>query len=286
MKITPLPSAANTILNNGGVEIRSMKIATNATPPGHEAVQAQVEDLPRPLTNNDEKINKEVEEATQPLSPQYAALARQRRAIQQEKQALDRAKAEWATKSKDVVDLATLKSKPLSVLLENGVTYDQLTQEILANQGGSEIQALKAEIKALNEGVDRKFSERDAQQEQQVLADMRREAVLLAKQGDTFELVRETKSIPDVMRLIERTYRETGEVLDVSDALELVESELVKESLKLAKFKKVQGQLSPQPIQQPQPPQRQMRTLTNKDTASAPMSARARALAAFYGNKR
>jgi hypothetical protein len=113
---------------------------------------------------------------------------------------------------------------------------------------------------------------------------MRKEAQTLVAEGEDYELVRETRSIPQVMTLIERTYRETGEVLEVSEALKLVEDELYKDSLKLAALKKVQSGLAPaQPAPQPMQPQRQMRTLTNRDTASVPMSRKARALAAFQG---
>lgn len=227
-------------------------------------------------------------EATQPLSPQFAALAKQRRALQvKERELADREKALSTQPSNQGggVDLARLKSEPLSVLLENGVTYDQLTEAILANQNGNgpELQALKAEIAALKEGVDKKFTDKTTAEEQQVLSEMRKEATRLAAEGDTFELVRETGSIPQVMTLIERTYRETGEVLDVNEAMQLVEDELITESLKLAALKKVQGRLKPEAPQAPPPQQRQMRTLTNRDTAVQPLSRKERALLAFTG---
>jgi hypothetical protein len=145
-----------------------------------------------------------------------------------------------------------------------------------------ELHALKQEIDALKKGVDTKFAETATQQEQQVLAEMQREATQLAA-DDAFELVRATASIPDVMQLIEKTYRQTGEVLDVREAMSLVENELEKDILKRASLKKVQAKLGQSaPQSQPQQ-QRGMRTLTNRDTASVPLSAKARALAAFHG---
>ncbi len=179
--------------------------------------------------------------------------------------------------------IARLKSEPLSVLLEAGVTYDQLTEAILANQGDSKVSALEAKISALEQGIDKKLSDREVQAEQQVLAEMRKEAERLIV-SDDFELVRETKSVPDVMSLIERTYRETGEVLEVTDALKLVEDELFSRNQKLAGLKKMQSLFKPAehiPVQQKSTPG--MRTLTNRDTASIPMSPKARALAAFRG---
>lgn len=295
MKISPVPSPANSVAAptpQGSMvqKIRSLKMATNATPASsgppvqEEVSEPGVEKLP--ISANNETTEAKTE-ATEPLSPQFAELARRRRALQvKERELTDREKA-LASKSQgsDAVDLARLKSEPLSVLLENGVTYDQLTEAILAGQGNSEINALKQEIIALKEGVDKKFVDRETQAEQQVLAEMRKEATLLTSSDDTFEMVRETRSIPDVMKLIERTYRETGEVLDVKQACQMVEDYLFEEAHKLASLKKVQNRLTPAEPPAPQVQQRTgMRTLMNKDTASVPLSAKQRALAAFYGN--
>lgn len=284
MKISPIagPSMGGVATQAPApLSVRTIKMSTNATPGRLDAGEPSI--LPP-----DEAP--EAPEDTQPLSPQFAALAKQRRALQvKEREIADREKAFQSQSSTQggAIDAARLKSDPLGVLLEAGVTYEQLTEAVLANQDGSQIRALQAQIKALEEGVDKKLTDRDTQAEQQVLAEMRREATQLIAEGETYELVRETRSLPHVMTLIEKTYRETGEVLDVREALRLVEDELFTDSLKLAQLKKVQAKLTP-PAPEPPPPQthRQMRTLTNRDTAAVPMSARARALAAFNGTLR
>lgn len=277
MKISVAPVSANTVgsVDGGGaVTPRALKMSTNATPGM----------LPQELQQTDD--NKEeptgTVEATQPLSPQYAALAKQRRALQvKERELQDKEKAILAkSQGGDSVDLARLKSEPLSVLLEAGVTYDQLTEAILSNQGNSEVNSLKAEIKALKEGVDKRFTDNETQAETAALAEMQREAIALSAQGDEYELVRETRSVPHVVELIKRTYKETGEVMDVQEALKLVEDSLFEQNQKIAGYKKMQGLFQPQA----QPPQqRGMRTLTNKDTASVPLDRKARALAAALG---
>ena len=280
MKISPVSSAVNTV---GAVEPQAsnapkLRMTTNVTPGDARAP------LDPQLSIPDNTEAKPAVEVTEPLSPQFAALAKQRRALQQERQALEKEKAALASSATqaDSIPLARLKSEPLSVLLESGVTYDQLTEAILANQNGitPEIQALKAEIKALKEGVDKTFSDKDSQAEQQVLSEMRREATKLAGEGDDFEMIRGTNSVSKVMDLIERTYRKEGEVLDVREAMQLVEDEILAENLKIAGFKKVQSRLAPPATVQPQ--QRQMKTLTNRDTASVPLTPKQRALAAFY----
>lgn len=282
MKISPAPSLGTIagVDTQQAPNIRSLKMVTNATTSTSDNPQELI------ISDNKEDETKPVIEATEPISPQFAALAKQRRALQQERRAfLEEKKAhEAASQGSDAVPLSRLKSEPLRVLLESGVTYEQLTEAILANQANPEINALKTEFNTLKEGLDNKLKENELKAEQQVLAEMRRDAERIIYSNDDFELVRETKSVPDVMRLIERTYRETGEVLEVSEALKLVEEELFKRNQKLVNTKKLQGLFNkqPEPVAQQQRPQG-MRTLTNKDTASVPMSAKQRAIAAFYG---
>ena len=285
MIIAPVPVLGQNSVSSEGQgqrtdSIRSQKMATNATP-----LQAERQPLDGELPISDNNESNPTVEATGPISPQFAALAKQRRVLQQERRTFEDEKKAFQEKSQGSgsVDLARLKSEPLSVLMEAGVTYDQLTEAILANPNNSEISSLKAEIKALKDGVDQKFTDKDAQNEQQVLKQMQRDAEALVAEGDTYELVRETESIPQVMDLIERTYRETGEVLDTSEALQLIEDELFKRQEKYLQFKKVQGLINKPQEQGLQQRQQGMRTLTNKDTASVPLSAKQRALAAFYG---
>lgn len=290
MKISSVPSVVVPTVNTSGIpteskvdSIRTLQMKTNATPLTQEIPQL-------PPVNTDTPPEASVE-ATQPLSPQLALLAKQRRALQvKERELADREKAFLSRSTSteaEMIELARLKSEPLKVLLENGVTYDQLTEAILAGQGQtqnySEINSLKAKIEALEQGIDQKFVDKDKQAEQQVLAEMKREAEMLVK-SDEYELVRETHNVPTVIRLIERTYRETGEVLDVSEALKLVEDEIFKEAQKFSTYKKMQSQMSPvaTPMQSQQR-QTGMRTLTNRDTASVPLSKHQRAMAAFYG---
>lgn len=232
-----------------------------------------------------------VVEATQPLSPQFAALAKQKRALQvKEREIQDREKALAANAPTGDADLvARIKSDPLSVLQEHGVTYDQLTEAILAGGSGMnpDIQALKDEIKALKEGVDKTFITKEEQAEEAALTEMLYEAESLAKDGDAFEMIRERNAYDRVLRLIHDTYKKTGRVLDVSEAMNKVEGALLDDAEKLARIKKVQSKLAPPatpPLQQ-QPP-RQMRTLTARDSASTSMSARQRAIAAFNGTLR
>jgi hypothetical protein len=295
MKISPVAGPANSL---GGVaadvpsqptgdrDLRRLRLQTNYTPEGRGQPQAEVDErLTTPAPNEGEVVD----EASKPLSPQFAALAKQRRALQvKERELQEREKALSAKPStqEGQIDLARLKSEPLSVLLEAGVTYEQLTEAILADQNGnsSQLRALEAKIAALEEGVDKKLTDREQAQRQAAIAEMQREAQGLVAEGEDFELVRETRSLPKVINLIEKTYDETGEVMSVREALKLFEDELVERYSKLANLQKVQSKLAPQALTQR--PAGQMRTLTARDTAVPPMSAKQRAIAAFNGTLR
>lgn len=228
-----------------------------------------------------------VAEETKPLSPQFAALAKQRRALQQERANFDREKAEHAAQTTQNVgvDLARLKEDPLGVLQEAGVTYDQLTEAILNGQSHpatAQIKALEAKISALESGIDTKLTERDSQAEQQVVAEMKREAASLVSTDDQYRYTRAMGKSDEASRLVHENWKKTGEVWDVSYALELIEAECKKDYDRLtqALTPAQEAQLEQRQIQ-PQP--QGMRTLTNRDTARPLMSRRDRMMAAFEG---
>lgn len=287
MKIAPVPqltpmvdAQAERIQN-----VRALKMSTNATPGSMPPTSEAPPEEALSKTDTDDPAEGTVE-ATQPLSPQLAALAKQKRALQvKERELADREKALASQPSTQDghISLADLKSEPLRVLLENGVTYDQLTEAILADQnGGSEVRSLQAKVENLEKGIDEKLLARDQKAEAAVYAEIEREAKQLAAEGETFELVRATGSIPDVMKLVKRVWEEQGEVMTAQEALQAIEDELITESLKLAALKKVQGRLQPEAPPAPQP-QLRPRTLTNRDGTVQPMTPKQRALLAFRG---
>lgn len=222
-------------------------------------------------------------EATQPLSPQLAAIAKGRRALQQERLAFEKDKADIEARFRAEVE-AKLKSNALGYMQEHGVSYDQLTNEILAAQSGTnpEILSLKAEIKALREGVDKTLSDKDAAQEKAVLTEIRRTVNQMA-QLKPYALISKTKSEGDVVDLIHRTYKKTGEVLDEGEAMNLVKEQILEEMRALAEVEEVRGLLTPpQAPLQPQPTQG-IKTLTNKDSARPATTRRQRAIAKMLG---
>lgn len=251
---------------------------SDASDPVAETTQSAISDTGEPTQTPEE---------TKPLSPQFAALARQKRALQVKERELAEREAKLAQPPEgEYVSKADLIANPLKVF-ELGVTYDQLTEALLANQSGitPELKALQAKVDALEKGVDTKLTERDAQAKQQVLAEMTREANQLVAQGEDYALVREKGYIPKVIQLIDKTYEETGEILDVSYALNLVEEQLLQDEVKIANLEKVRSKITPAQVE-PQQPQKQipqMRTLTNRDSAAPALDRRSRAMLAFHG---
>lgn len=269
--------------------VRSIRMRTQQSPDRIEALDPQpTPEVPETPAETKSSIPDPNEagalEATKQLSPQFAALAKQKRALQLERAQLDKEKAEVSTLKEGHISIADLKANPLK-LFELGVTYDQLTKAVVDQQNGvnPEIELLKTEIKALKEGIDKTFLTKEEQAEEAALTEMLYEAEDLAKEGDAFELIRERKAFDRVLRLIHGTYKKTGRILDVQSAMEKVELELLDEAEKFAGYNKVRSKLAPPPAPPLQPQQKQMRTLTASDNAAPAVSRRARALAAFNG---
>lgn len=268
------------------------------------ATTAPAQTTAEPVTQSDPldsiESTEAVPEETKPLSPQFAALAKQKRALQlKEQELLAKEKAletQPATQTGLEEYRSRLKSNALSVLLEEGVTYDQLTEQILAagESGNQDLTAIQTQMKALEERLqnqDKSLQDRDAAAKKQVMAQLNREAEQLVSQGDDYEMIREWGYQSKIVELIDRTFDKTGEFLDVAEAATAIEAELLETSLRAARIKKVQSKLTPtEALQQTQPVQsdrgnfKTMRTLTNRDGATShSMSKRERAIAAMEG---
>jgi len=278
--------------------VKRIKVSTQSRPDS----QARLEELPLDAPQSDTLADYEQAQAasedTRPLSPQFAALAKQKRALQRKEKELlakELALDAYAGDRRSLGDhRARLKADALKVLGEEGVGYDPLTEQVLgSNDERADLSGIRAEIQAMKDAlVDRnRFQdERDAQAEKLVLAQIERETNQLISRGDDFEMIREAGYGPKVVELIYRNFKETGELLDVPEAANLIEQELLEEGLKFAKLKKVQSRLNPalseqrQAVQKDRPGTKTMRTLTNRDGGSSlSMSKRARAIAAMEG---
>lgn len=303
------PAQTTPVQNPSKVAPEEMSAITSTSAQSHnnEVVTSETpQTTPSEVTQAETKAKPE-----QPLSSQYAQLARKEKAIRAKMQqfkaqedALKAREAALAAKEAEMQGNYIPKSKlaedPLSVLSENGVDYNSLTERLLASPQTAEqielnrtITELRNEIKALKdaqEGTKKTFEQSQQQQYQQAINQIRTETKQLVTRDDNFETIRATNSVDDVVELIEKTFQKEGVLLSVEEAAQAVEDYLVEEASKLMNLKKIQSRLKPStPKEEPkvaaQPTQtKQARpTLSNSVTSQKKMSARERAIAAFEG---
>ena len=247
------------------------------------------------------------------LSTQYAQLARREKALYAKAQARERAIAEReasiqareeAIKAKDAeyqskyVPKERLSQDTINVLLENGLTYDQITQQFLTQQTQDPatklaLQRLESQLRAQEEAreADRKAAqEAQSAQYQQALKQIRSDAAELVAEDSRFEAIKATRSIGDVVELIEETFKQDGRVMSVEEACREVEDHLVEKLSQYSQINKIQQRLkaaqsasSPKQPGQSSQPQQPKPTLTNAVGTSKKLSAKERAILAFKG---
>lgn len=287
------------------------------------AVKPQTPETPDNLATSEDtppavekaETTQEKNERDPALSRQFAQLARQERQlrakVQQEMKAIEAQKAELAvqqaaikTKEQEYgqgyISKDQLKQDTLRILADSGVSYDDLTQQILNAPGvnpqlDSAINSLKAEIKDLKSQLDQGKQQQIEQQQQaykaavkQIETDVRQ----LITMDPQFETIKATRSTSDVVELIEETYKKDGVLMSVEEACQEVENYLTEEALKLTRIGKIKRQLEqagqPKPTQQQtQAPKQQtpapMKTLTNAAASTRKLTAKERAVLAFRG---
>lgn len=223
-------------------------------------------------------------EAIGTVSPELAQLAKEKRAFQLEK-------AEWEkTKAPQIpegyIKAEDLKTNALKVLQEQGVTYEQLTNEILGQQSQQPAIDLKSIREDLLKAVDEKLAGKDSQQEDAVYGFMKKEVDKLCFSSEKYKFIRENKAQDKVMDLVKREWRENENILDEVEAMDLIEAELREDA---RRYVKMMGELEPTEAPEEQPPVQDTvqkpKTLTNKDSARPVMSRRQRAIAAALGQK-
>jgi hypothetical protein len=268
--------------------------------------------------NNEEVVNtaptqEAPKAAEEPLSSQYAILARKEKAIRQREQQLRAREAELRAQSKPAestpsqpsldmskyVSVDDLLRDPFGILNEKGLGYDKLTE--IAMQGPShetrtltnEVKALRdelAKIKGETENTKKSFEEQQVMQRDQAIRSIRNEVSNAVRNDPSFEAIKTTGSEREVVNLIVRTFDEDGILLSAEEAAREVEEYLVNEAIRLTKLNKIQQKLAPKVAPAPQVQKAaesnqkpQMKTLTNSVNSSAKMSARERAILAFQG---
>jgi hypothetical protein len=274
-----------------------------------------------PTPDVDLSVKPEVEQPKdESLSRQFAQLARQERNLRAkaqeqakqlaaEKQALEAERqaiqAERESFKRDYISKADLKKDTMRKLAETGVSYDELTQQILDTPNTDprilahidRLEAKLAELEKANSSVQETFKTQEQQQYQAAIQQITADVSNLVKNSPDYETIRHTRSQKDVVDLIERTYKEDKVVMSVEEAADEVEKYLREESWKLSRLDSVRKygeSVAPKakpssaaPQSQPKAPQTPppMKTLTNSHGSSRPLTSRERAILKFKGEK-
>jgi len=246
------------------------------------------------------------------LSSQFAKLARQEKAlrarVQQQEQALKAREAELQAKEAELLKKYELdkssyipkdlfKQDAFTALQEAGLSYDDLTQQLLNNTPVdprinatiSKLESKIRELESANQETRKQAQDQQTQAYQAALKQIKNDVTQLVSTDPAFETVKATRSIDDVVELIEKTYSQDGVLLSVEEAAQQVEDYLIEEAMKLTQIGKIKQKLgvASQPQKQTQKPsepeQPQMKTLTNASSSARKLSAKDRAILAFRG---
>jgi len=295
---TVTPVNAFTGLPTGQQATNQITPTVNKTPLTSESVQALVQPpVAEGTVTTDQKLGTEdIKEGTgEPMSPQYAALARKERAVrsqvrQLEEQKLAHQKELEAFKA-DRELLQLLETDPWTALAKKGISYDKLVESQI-NQPNPELKALRDELAAVKEELAKTSKQtKDAgdQRWNDAVRAITADVTELVSEGDTYETIKKAGRTQDVVELITRTYQ-NGETITIEDAAQAVEDALLEEAEEeyklLSQLNKLKNKLAPTSQEAPasaQTQKPQATTLTGSMASTRQLSAKERAILAFNG---
>lgn len=210
------------------------------------------------------------------LGAKFAALSRKEKEtkayeakLKQERDAFMKERSEWETQRTSSTDsLKSLKEKmqqsPLQALQEEfGLTYEQLSEMVL-NDGNP---TAEMKMKRMQEELDRKFSskleemERLQAEKEKSEVEKQTQAVRaqfmnqinaeISAKSDEYETIVAYEKQHEVFDLMELVYENEGRVMDINEAAQLVEAELLeevrKEEARILQLKKLKRAQTPAP---------------------------------------
>lgn len=310
--------AISKIMNTPQAQQAPVNNPTQVAPEELSAITSQVQETEEvQVTETPQETPRETApEDKAKLDNQYQIIARKERQLRAKQQQLESTikNREEAIKSRETelarreqellggyISKQKLKSNPLLVLNEEGVTYDELTQQILnsspmdprmealINKQSEQLTQLQAKVDAYENNT----KTAQANQKASALKQIKRDAGDMVKANpEEFALIQATNSLQDVVDLIDKTYEEEGYVMSLEDALNETETYLIEEADRLARIDKIKKRIAapqanaqqpdkqtPNQSQQQQP----MKTLTNSVGSTRRLSAKERAVLAFKG---
>ncbi len=280
-----------------------------------DAVQAQEQGVQEEHNITEESAPEVTEPAkrTPDEERRFQQLARQERALRAkfQQQSIELKKRETAIAAREAavqnpaapdytnyVPKERIQQDALSVLEEAGVSWDELTNQVVNRQPTdprvnahiAKLEAQLAKLEKANETSTKNFQDQQTAQYQAAVKQIRADAKQLVYTDPEFETIKTMNAVNDVVELIEQTYKKDGVVLSVEEAAKEVENYLVDEALKFTQIGKIQKRMAaanasrtPTETKTQSSQQPQMKTLTNAASSTRPLTVRERAIAAAEG---
>ena len=221
------------------------------------------------------------------FASKFAALSRKEKALRDKEaeyeskfEEMERLLAEYESKAKEPeVDWEQLfRRDPLRALEEAGMGYDKLT-ELALNDGKltpeMQLAAMREEIEGdyqrRFEELENKLAEKEKAEEEAYYNSVQenfQEEIgnFVAQNQEKYELIEASQANDLVFDVIEEHYNETGNVLNIEEAADAVESYLEEEAHKFMKLKKISSRLGVDPEELLQEEDSQV-TLSNDHSA-------------------
>lgn len=229
--------------------------------------ESQIEQAEAQAQLESQQIDKEKEAPKDDrFASKFAALSRKEKALRAKEQEIQKKLADFESMSKqreeEYKPFASLKDRvktePLKVLEEHGLTYEQLTKMILEGDGGptpemkvdNTISQLQQKIEQLEsrltkEKEDQEKSVKDMQEEASKRAEdnFKVEIKNLVNSDEKYELIKAHDAIQDVFEVVEQYYYKTGKLLSKEEAADQVEAALEEEVNKMLSLEKIKKKL-------------------------------------------
>ena len=225
-----------------------------------EVTEAAAIPVPTEATQTEEAPKAQARELA---SPQLSILAKREKALQKQREEIQKSKLDIDSKYEEINKFKSLKEQaknnPLKFLEEAGLTYEELTNFILnGNKPTAEMEtsSIKSEMQKLRDEIAQREQERensakamDEKRAQEAISNFKENITgFLTGKPDDFELCNNyPESVDLIYDVIEAHFAQTEKVMSMEEAAKLVEDHFESEAMKVTSFKKIQSKLAPKP---------------------------------------
>ncbi len=184
------------------------------------------------------------------VDPKLELASKYERQMRAMKQKFEAEKKAWETEKAQYVPKARFKEDALGALSEVGLDYQQLTETVLnqPNANDPTIRALQNRLKSMEEQIsqrEKQAQEQQTQQYEQAKKQMLNDVKLATNGTEDYALIETWNAHDLVVDKIEKSFEESGTIMDVAQACKEVEEYLITEALKVYETNKIKERLKP-----------------------------------------